>query len=67
MCKNTKVPCSLPTESNCKSGYRSYDKSCFKLIDNKKTFGDARKICQNDGGDLIVVDDPFKQGSLTSL
>ena len=55
----------LSSESNCKSDYKSYDKSCFKFYDgDKKSFDDARKICQNDGGDLMVVDNQFKQGNI---
>ena len=36
-----------------KWGYCSNIK-CFKLIDQKNTFGNARKVCQNDGGGSLA-------------
>jgi hypothetical protein len=54
---------SLLLVSNCEKGYKSYDKSCFKFFNTKKTFDDARKVCQKDGGDLMIVDSQFRQGN----
>ncbi|XP_028395191.1 uncharacterized protein LOC114519267 isoform X2 [Dendronephthya gigantea] len=50
--------------SNCANGYESYEESCFKFVKTPKNFDDARDICQNDKGDLMVVDDQFKQAYL---
>lgn len=60
--KISHLMCVFLLESTCRTGYKNFDESCFKFFNDKKTFDDARKVCQADEGDLIVVDNQFKQG-----
>ncbi|CAB3985203.1 macrophage mannose receptor 1-like, partial [Paramuricea clavata] len=62
--KTPVTPTPTPKVSNCEKGYKSYDKSCFKFFNTKKTFDDAREVCQKDGGDLMIVDSQFRQAYL---
>ena len=55
--------CLIFLEKKCKIGYKSYDESCYKFVNAKKTFDDARKFCKKEGGDLMIINDQFKQGT----
>ena len=42
---------------NCPSGWKKFqdDNSCLKAFNEKKTFKEARKTCQDAGGDVVIV------------
>ncbi|ESO86195.1 hypothetical protein LOTGIDRAFT_235549 [Lottia gigantea] len=48
--RDTRIPKVPPTSTIvCPSGYISYGTSCYKLVNQPKTWQDAQKLCRSDG------------------
>ncbi|CAD5209167.1 unnamed protein product [Bursaphelenchus xylophilus] len=47
--------CVLNMGFRCPSGYDLFEDFCYKAFKDKKTFAEARSVCQSDGGDLPEV------------
>ncbi len=47
------------TNKTCRTGYDYYqqDQFCFKFYSDCKTWSEARQVCQQDGGELISLND----------
>uniref|UniRef100_A0A673Y3A1 C-type lectin domain-containing protein n=1 Tax=Salmo trutta TaxID=8032 RepID=A0A673Y3A1_SALTR len=50
-----------PTQNPCPSGYVSWYKNCYKLVEEPKTWEAAQVACEQEGGNLASVDMSYDQ------
>ncbi|KAL0965896.1 hypothetical protein UPYG_G00287380 [Umbra pygmaea] len=60
MKKSSSIP-PPPTKNPCKSGYISWYKNCYKLVEEPKTWDAAQTACKQEGGNLASIDVSYEQ------
>ncbi|XP_038845355.1 macrophage mannose receptor 1 [Salvelinus namaycush] len=61
MKKSSSMAPPAPTQNPCPSGYVSWYKNCYKLVEEPKTWEAAQVACEQEGGNLASVDMSYDQ------
>uniref|UniRef100_A0A8C7Q585 C-type lectin domain-containing protein n=1 Tax=Oncorhynchus mykiss TaxID=8022 RepID=A0A8C7Q585_ONCMY len=56
-----------PTKNPCPSGYISWYKNCYKLVEEPKTWDAAQVACEQEGGNLASVDMSYDQAFVAGV
>ncbi|XP_062868150.1 macrophage mannose receptor 1 [Trichomycterus rosablanca] len=65
--KSASLPPPPPTSSPCPSGYTTWYKNCYKLVESPKPWEEAQAACVKEGGNLASVDMSYEQAFITGV
>ncbi|XP_024286595.1 macrophage mannose receptor 1 [Oncorhynchus tshawytscha] len=67
MKKSSSIAPPAPTKNPCPSGYISWYKNCYKLVEEPKTWEAAQVACEQEGGNLASVDMSYDQAFVAGV
>ena len=57
----------LDPPPTCGHGWVAYNRSCYKMFGNRKSWSAAQRACRDTGGHLVRIDNDGEQRFLASI